>query len=144
MADSRCVKCSGTRFEMVENQPAGSKVKVFFVQCAACGGVVGALDLYAVGDIVKRTAATVKQIAERLEVRLRPGPGSDGIRAHRQASSREGWRLHLPTLAALGGMTGGTPGGGTTGTGGVKPGADSITINFMSRSFSRQSATFLV
>jgi hypothetical protein len=54
---------------MAENQPAGSKVKMFFVQCAACGGVVGAMDLYAVGNIVKRTAATVKLIAERLEIR---------------------------------------------------------------------------
>jgi hypothetical protein len=69
MAASTCVKCGGTRFEMVENQPAGSKVKVYFVQCAACGGVVGAMDLYAIGDIVKRTAATVKLIADRLEIR---------------------------------------------------------------------------
>ena len=69
MAESTCVKCGAKRFEMAQNQPAGSKVKVFFVQCAACGGVVGAMDLYAVGDIVKRTAATVKLIAERLEIR---------------------------------------------------------------------------
>jgi hypothetical protein len=69
MAVSKCVKCGGTRFEMVEGQPAGSKVKLFLVQCAACGGVVSAMDLYAVGEIVKRTAATVKLIADRLEIR---------------------------------------------------------------------------
>ena len=44
MATSKCIKCDGTIFELKENEPSGSKVKFYFVQCRSCGGVVGAVE----------------------------------------------------------------------------------------------------
>ncbi len=50
MAMSTCVKCGGTRFELVEHSPAMSKFKVNFIQCASCGGVVGVTDYWNTGE----------------------------------------------------------------------------------------------
>jgi hydrogenase maturation factor HypF (carbamoyltransferase family) len=50
MAISRCIKCDGTFFEMVENSPAGSRFKYNFIQCSKCGGVVAAVDYYNLGQ----------------------------------------------------------------------------------------------
>ena len=61
MAISRCVKCGHTDFEMSEAEPNGSNVKVFFVQCAACGGVVGVTDYC-------NTALTLEKLAMKLGV----------------------------------------------------------------------------
>jgi hypothetical protein len=44
MAMSRCLGCKGTSFEAVSKEPRGSSYKTIFIQCASCGGVVGALD----------------------------------------------------------------------------------------------------
>jgi hypothetical protein len=41
MALSKCIKCDGTLFEMVEKEPRNAAFKVNFIQCASCGGVVG-------------------------------------------------------------------------------------------------------
>ena len=41
MAQSTCIKCGGHRFEMVERAPSGSRFKMYFIQCAGCGVVVG-------------------------------------------------------------------------------------------------------
>lgn len=46
MADSTCIKCGGMAFEVVENTPHGSQAKLLFVQCRACGGVVGIQEYY--------------------------------------------------------------------------------------------------
>ncbi len=63
MAISSCIKCGETEFEVVQVQPAGSSSKLNFVQCSQCGGVVGVLDFYNVGE-------TLCVLAERLGVRL--------------------------------------------------------------------------
>jgi hypothetical protein len=56
MASSTCVKCGSTRFEIKENSPTGSRFKVMFVQCIACGGVVGIMDYYNIGQLIKDLA----------------------------------------------------------------------------------------
>jgi hypothetical protein len=56
MARSTCIKCGGLRFEMVENEPVGSNYKFMFVQCAKCGGVVGVLDFFNIGDLIQKLA----------------------------------------------------------------------------------------
>ena len=63
MARSTCMKCGGVEFEMVENEPRDSNWKYMFVQCAACGGVVGVVDYFNIGDLVKK-------LAERLGVKV--------------------------------------------------------------------------
>ncbi len=59
MAHSTCIKCGGTRFEMVEVEPAASKYKMMFIQCSSCGGVVGVTDYYNVGTLVHKIAKAV-------------------------------------------------------------------------------------
>ena len=46
MAISKCPRCEGTRFEMKEANVKDSRFKLTFVQCAACGTVVGVMDYY--------------------------------------------------------------------------------------------------
>jgi hypothetical protein len=61
MATSTCVKCGGRHFELKEASPTNSQFKVNFVQCASCGGVVGVLDYYNIGQelqIIKKTIGT--------------------------------------------------------------------------------------
>ena len=41
MAASTCSKCGNHSFEIVQNVPVGSSFKLWFVQCANCGCVVG-------------------------------------------------------------------------------------------------------
>lgn len=41
MAQSKCVACGHDGFEMKEVLPSGAPFKFKFVQCAACGVVVG-------------------------------------------------------------------------------------------------------
>ncbi|EEJ5117700.1 hypothetical protein CG651_001243 [Salmonella enterica] len=42
---SICVKCGSSQFEMVDDEKTkNSHVKLLFIQCASCGGVIGTLD----------------------------------------------------------------------------------------------------
>jgi hypothetical protein len=65
MAASKCMKCAGVKFEVVETQPApyssvpNSTVKYGFVQCANCGGVVGVVEAPSVLAMLDRIAAAV-------------------------------------------------------------------------------------
>ena len=56
MAFSTCVKCGNSTFEVAENSPRGSNFKLMFVQCSACGGVVGVMDYYNVGNMLHELA----------------------------------------------------------------------------------------
>jgi hypothetical protein len=56
MATSTCIKCGGTRFEVRENTPRDSAFKLMFVQCAACGGVVGVQEYYNIGGMLQKLA----------------------------------------------------------------------------------------
>ena len=58
MAISKCIKCDSTRFEMVlKDGITGSQYKMCFIQCAACGGVVGVADYYNTGSALQKIAA---------------------------------------------------------------------------------------
>jgi len=56
MATSKCAKCDSTRFEMKENTPSGTRLKMQFIQCASCGAVVGTTDYYNVPLMLKELA----------------------------------------------------------------------------------------
>lgn len=60
MALSKCVKCNSMKFEHKIAEPAGSRFKLAFIQCAACGGVVGVMDYYNIG-------AQITGLEKRLE-----------------------------------------------------------------------------
>ena len=63
MAESTCPKCDNTMFECVEADIIDLRFKHYFVQCNACGAVVGVLDYYNLGDLLYK-------IAEKLGIPL--------------------------------------------------------------------------
>ncbi len=63
MAKSTCVKCGSHNFETVVNTPEQSKFQLLFIQCAECGNVVGVLDYFNIGTLIK-------QFAKRLHINL--------------------------------------------------------------------------
>jgi hypothetical protein len=60
MATSTCVKCGGSQFETKEATPKGSSFKLVFVQCAGCGGVVGVMDFYNIGQEMQEIKKALK------------------------------------------------------------------------------------
>lgn len=53
MAYSKCPKCENGYFEVTENFPSKSNFKLLFVQCSVCGSVVGTMDYWNIGTLVK-------------------------------------------------------------------------------------------
>jgi hypothetical protein len=53
MAISTCIKCGGTKFENKSVTPKGSNFVLTFIQCASCGGVVGVMDYYNLGQDIQ-------------------------------------------------------------------------------------------
>lgn len=64
MAISTCTKCDNTQFEVKEVTPQNSNFRLYFVQCTSCGGVIGVIDFYNIGDLIH-------QLADELNVPLR-------------------------------------------------------------------------
>lgn len=60
---SKCPKCEGTSFEMVEETPKGSRFKFMFVRCSSCKTVVGFTDYYNIGYLIQN-------LADKLNVKL--------------------------------------------------------------------------
>lgn len=60
MATSTCTKCGKTQFEFKLVEPIGADYKVNFIQCNSCGGVIGVLDFYAIGELILRLAEGLK------------------------------------------------------------------------------------
>jgi len=59
MAESTCIKCGNTEFELKLTVPKASAYKLWFVQCARCGSVVGVIDYVNIGHQVEKIAAKV-------------------------------------------------------------------------------------
>jgi len=56
MATSTCPKCDSTSFECVEAPITGLEFRHNFIQCAQCGAVVGVLDYYNLGNLLRQIA----------------------------------------------------------------------------------------
>jgi predicted nucleic-acid-binding Zn-ribbon protein len=52
MAQPTCVKCGNTSFETRAYSPVGANFKLTFVQCTMCGGVIGVMDFYNIGQLI--------------------------------------------------------------------------------------------
>jgi uncharacterized Zn finger protein len=63
MASSTCTKCGSTSFEVKENSPMGSNFRIMFVQCSNCGGVVGTMDYFNIGQLIH-------DLAKKLSLKL--------------------------------------------------------------------------
>lgn len=62
-SNSRCSRCQGNQFEMVEDTPTGSAFKLMYVRCSSCKTVIGLTDYYNIGDLIYK-------LAEKLNIRL--------------------------------------------------------------------------
>jgi hypothetical protein len=54
----------------VEKTPMNSKFKMIFVQCASCGGVIGVMDFYNIGQQTEQIKDGLKKVAAKAGVRL--------------------------------------------------------------------------
>lgn len=61
MATSTCIKCGNHTFEMKDAEPKDTAYKLLFVQCSACGGVVGVMEYSNIG-------ATLHKIQKKLGI----------------------------------------------------------------------------
>ncbi len=62
MATPKCVKCGNTQFETKESTPKNSPFIVTFVQCASCGGVIGVMDFYNIGQELQDIKKAIEKI----------------------------------------------------------------------------------
>lgn len=60
---SACSKCGKGSFKLVEVEPTGSRVKMFFVQCTACNTPVGVTEYYTHGTTLERLEKIEAQVA---------------------------------------------------------------------------------
>lgn len=63
MALSTCIKCGNSSFENKDVTPRNSEFILSFIQCTSCGGVVGVVDFYNIGELIH-------QLADKLQVPL--------------------------------------------------------------------------
>lgn len=68
MAQSTCVKCGGHSFELQQLNVAKANFKLFAVQCADCGGVVGLQEYFNTGAQLLSQNKALKLIAAKLGV----------------------------------------------------------------------------
>lgn len=69
MALSVCPKCNKTEFELAESptlRGGGYSTKVWFVQCASCGAVVGVIDYFNVTHRIREVEAKVDTILDKI------------------------------------------------------------------------------
>jgi len=62
---SICPSCSNTEFEVVNETPVNSNYELIFVRCTSCKSVVGVIDYYNVGTLIKKLAAKLKVDLEK-------------------------------------------------------------------------------
>jgi len=71
MAQSRCIKCGSTQFEVVHaNNLEGTARAVLFVQCTDCGSVVGVLDFLNISVKAERLKNDLGIMVQKLVDRI--------------------------------------------------------------------------
>ena len=66
MAASACARCQNTSFELQEAKVAGSRHKLMFLQCAACGAPAGLVDGQ-VASVLQEQDQRLKGLQRQLE-----------------------------------------------------------------------------
>ena len=57
---SKCPRCSNDEFEAVNETPIYSEFELIFIRCTSCKIVVGVIDYYNIGALVKKLASKLK------------------------------------------------------------------------------------
>lgn len=68
MAEPICPRCGEHAFELVEGAPLNSQLRVMFMQCAACGAVVGVMDSMNLGSLLLEQGRVLQRIARTLGI----------------------------------------------------------------------------
>lgn len=64
MAQSTCVKCGSSSFELIEPRNINhAAYRLYFIQCSSCGGVVGVQEFNNLTTMLTRQNAALKRIA---------------------------------------------------------------------------------
>lgn len=71
MADSKCVSCSKTSFEMVPSEPKNSMRQLYFIQCSNCGGVVGVQEHGNITTLIIEQNKAIEAIARQAGVSVK-------------------------------------------------------------------------
>ena len=71
MAETKCVSCGGTKFEMVlDRSIANASRAMNFVRCAGCGAAVGVTDYHDPGENIAPLVEAQNAAVLRTDVRL--------------------------------------------------------------------------
>lgn len=71
MAQSRCMKCGGSKFEAVHaNNLEGTTRAVLFVQCTECGSVIGVIDFLNISVKAEHIKNDLRTMMENLVERI--------------------------------------------------------------------------
>jgi hypothetical protein len=70
MATSKCGACGKTHFELVPATPNGCRYQVNFVQCSACGVVIGVTGHSDVATLVGSVSDQLEKAKNAIEGRL--------------------------------------------------------------------------
>ena len=70
MADSTCVKCGNTEFEVREGTPSGTERTLLYVQCSSCGGVVGVVENDDLGTMMRQQNSALKFVGVQFGMQL--------------------------------------------------------------------------
>lgn len=57
---SKCPKCENSTFEVVNELPVNSNYELIFVRCSVCHTVVGTIDFYNIGALIKKLAIKLR------------------------------------------------------------------------------------
>lgn len=63
---STCAKCGKGAFKLVTQEPAGSRVKINFIQCSSCNAPVGVTDFFDTSALLEKQGEAIKKIDFRL------------------------------------------------------------------------------
>jgi hypothetical protein len=66
MAYSKCPKCEGRSFEVVEQSPENAAYKFMFVQCSGCGSPFGVADYFNIGSLLQGQKKQLQDLEGRL------------------------------------------------------------------------------
>jgi len=57
---SKCPSCSNNEFEQVYETPVNAEYELIFVRCTSCKAVVGVIDYYNIGTLIKKLATKLE------------------------------------------------------------------------------------
>ena len=64
---STCSKCGGHIFEITEQEPSGSRFKVYFVQCTSCNTPIGIMDYFDTNSSMKNIEIKLGNLQNSLD-----------------------------------------------------------------------------